>query len=137
MKSDGGELSRLVGQWAGGVYEEAATRLEVMRSRFEAWSGVSGVRVRRCEEPDCNAGEQRLPQEESKCAQASGARELAVPSDSWRATTCRVPRLHWGQDRLSADFCGSVSSALMSRLVAWRWILHRARAWRRLRLASK
>jgi hypothetical protein len=35
--------------------------------------------------------------------------------------------LHWGQDRLSADFCGSVSSALMSGLVAWRWIVERAR----------
>ncbi len=69
-----------------------------------------------------------LPQDESKCAQASGAQELAGPSDSCRATTCRVPRLHWGQDRLSADFCGSVSSALMSGVVAWRWILQRASA---------
>lgn len=35
--------------------------------------------------------------------------------------------MHWGQDRLGADFCGSVSSALLSGEVAWRWILHRAR----------
>jgi hypothetical protein len=75
-------------------------------------------------------------QDESKCAQASGAREAAGSTDSWRATTCRVPRLHCGQDQLSANFCGSVSSALMSGLVAWRWNLHRARAWRRLGLAS-
>ena len=47
-------------------------------------------------------------------AQVSCARELAVAADSCRATTCRVPHLHWGQDRLSADFCGSVSSALLS-----------------------
>lgn len=60
--------------------------------------------------------------------QADG--ELGLPNSpaKWRGTTCRVPRLQWGQDRLSADFCGSVSSALMSGVVAWRWILHRARA---------
>jgi site-specific recombinase XerD len=37
----------------------------------------------------------RFPQDESKCAQASAALELIVLSDSWRATTWRVPRFHW------------------------------------------
>ena len=60
-----------------------------------------------------------VPQDESKCVQASGAQELAVPSDSWRATTCRVPRLHWGQDRFSADFCGSGERAHASIVVTW------------------
>ena len=32
--------------------------------------------------------------------------------------TCRVPRLHCGQERLSAEFCCSFSSALMSGVVA-------------------
>ncbi len=35
-----------------------------------------------------------------------------------------MPSLHWGQDRLSADFSGSVSSALLSWVMAWRWPLH-------------
>src|SRR5277367_1477554 len=116
--------------------ERATAGIEVMRSRFEPWGGADGMTAGRCEESGWHADEQRLPQDESKWAQASGTRELAVPSDSCRATTYRVPRLDWGQDRLSADFCGSVSSALISGAVAWRWILHRARAWRRLRLAS-
>src|SRR5580700_1565996 len=91
--------------------------------------------ARGCEESGLPASPHDLPQDESKCARASGARD--GPTDSWRATTCRVPCLHWGQDRLSADVCGSVSSALMSGAVAWRWLLHRERAWLRLRLASR
>jgi hypothetical protein len=40
------------------------------------------------------------PQVESKCAQASGAQKSAASRDSRRTTTCRVPYLHCGQDRL-------------------------------------
>jgi hypothetical protein len=118
------------------VHGTAAVGIEVMRSRLEPWGGVGGMNVHRCEESCWHACEQRFPQDESKCVQVSGAREFAVRSDSCRATRCRVPRLHWGQHRLSADFCGPVSSVLLLGVVAWRWILHRARTRRRLRLAS-
>ena len=34
--------------------------------------------------------------------------------------TCRVPRLHCGHERLSADFCCWFSSSLLSGVVALR-----------------
>jgi hypothetical protein len=105
-----------------------ATNLKVMRGRFQARGGMGGVRDRRGAESCWHAGEHRLPQDESKSVQAGG--ELGLPSstEKWRGTTCKVPRLHWGQDRLSADFCGSVSNVLMSGVVALRWNLQRVRA---------
>ena len=119
-KSDDGDQSRLVRRCAGGVHGTAAMNLKVMRSRFEARGGRGRVRVRRGAESGWHAGGHRLPQDELKCVQACV--KLGQPSSTakWRGTTCRVPHLHCGQDRLSADFCGSVSSALMSRVVALR-----------------
>ena len=108
------------------MHGKAAAAIEVMLNRFEPWGGVDGMSACRCEESGWHAGRHDLPQDESKCAQARGARELVIPSHSCRAMTCRVPRLHWGQDRLSADFCGSVSSVLASGVVAWRWNLQNA-----------
>src|SRR5258708_28836637 len=98
-KSDEGNLSRLVRWCAGGVHGVAATNLKVMRSRFQARDGMGVVRVRRGTESCWHAGGHRLPQDESKCAQACG--ELGLPNSTakWRGTTCKVPRLHWGQDR--------------------------------------
>jgi hypothetical protein len=88
-----------------------------MWSRLEPWGGVGRMSARRCEESYWHACGHGLSQDESKYAQASGVREAAVPSGGCRATKCRVPDLHWGQDRLSADFWGSLSSALMSETV--------------------
>ncbi len=69
-----------------------------------------------------HVGQHDLPQDESKHAQAVSEFGLPCSTEKCCGTRCRVPRLHWGQDRLSADFCGSVRNALMSGGVAWRWM---------------
>src|SRR5450432_3155504 len=114
--------------------EKAAAWIAVMRSRFEPWGGVGGMSAGGCEESGWHVGRHDLAQDESKHAQSVSEFGLPCSTEKCCGTRCRVPSLHWGQDRLSADFCGSVSSALLSWVMAWRWLLHRARAWLRLRL---
>src|SRR5216683_2117021 len=135
-KSEDGDQRRLVEGCAGGMHGMAARKLKAMQSRFEARGGMGGVRFRRGSESCWHAGQHDLPQDESKCVKAGGELGLRSSTAKWRGTTCKVPCLHWGQDRLSADFCCSVSSALMSGMVALRWILQRVRARWRMRLAS-
>jgi hypothetical protein len=48
------------------------------------------------------------------CAVKSLRWGWAASTAEQRATTCRVPHLHWGHDRLSADLCCSVSNELGS-----------------------
>jgi hypothetical protein len=111
-----------------GMAEQAAAWIEVVRSRLKPWGGVSGVSTRRCEESGWHAGRHDLAQDESKCAHAGRELGLRCSTEKCCGTRCKVPRLHWGQDRLSADVCGSVSSVLVLGEAAWRWVLHRARA---------
>ena len=137
MKWDGGELSGVQYGCVLGMDEKVGVCIEGVRSRFKPWGGVGGVRVGGWDGSGWHGGRHDLPQDESKCVRAGSEFDLSCLPEKCCGTRCRVPRLHWGQDRLSADFCGLVSSAPMSGGVAWRWLLHRARVWRRLRLASR
>ena len=114
MKWNGGEPSGAVQGWVCGMDEQAAACIEVVRSGFEPWGGVDGMSAGGCEDSSWHAGQHDLAQDESKCVRAGSEFDLSGPPEKCCGTTCRVPRLHWGQDRLSADLCGSVRSVLMS-----------------------
>src|SRR5665213_73708 len=123
--------------WVCGMAEQAVACIAVVQTRCEPWDGVSVMSAGRCDGAGWHAGQHDLAQDESKCVRAGSEFDLSGPPEKCCGTTCKVPHLHCGQDRLSADFCGSLRSVLLSGRVAWRWILHKARAWRRLRLASR
>ena len=85
--------------------EKAAACIEVVRSRFEPWGSVGGMSAGRCKESGWHAGRHDLAQDESKHAQAVSEFGLHCSTEKCSGTTCKVPCLHLGQQRLIADCC--------------------------------